>query len=453
MKKNFIILLLLACLKSHAYDIAVGNFFYNVLSLSEKTVEVTYGESTTEIVSPYKDMKSVDIPATISIYSGKYQGAYKVVSIGNYAFRYCKQLTEVNLPEGLKKIDGNAFVGCTNLTNISFPSTLESLAGFRKTGLMSIVVPKSVKYIGNFDDCTHLASVTFEEGSQLETIGSDCFTGDNSLTKLIIPEGVSSIGTAAFYDCTALQYLELPKNITTLGVLSTCKALRTIRIRAFTPPTIKSNYFPTDAYLNGKLYIPRGTWEMYKDSEGWKEFQSITELSELGTFTGEKEESDFSDRFVVRYNHTSDNEMFQVTVRPGDDYQCIITPPYGWKIHTLTLNDKDVTSDLKADMTSGTEINYYSLVIRNLSEDIFLNAAFEEITSNINQTRTNKLKVYSTGSGLRIIGTEYNAHITIYNTEGKKLHSTIAQSSDIRIPLERGIYIIKTGERTIKICI
>lgn len=65
----------------------------------------------------------VVIPATVT-YNGT---TYNVTEIGDYVFRDCISLTEVVLPEGLKKIGKQQFWGCTALKAIIIPGTVTEI--------------------------------------------------------------------------------------------------------------------------------------------------------------------------------------------------------------------------------------------------------------------------------------------------------------------------------------
>ena len=71
---------------------------------------------------------------------------------------------------------------------------------FENASIREIVIPKSVKTIGDgaFYNCNNLASIILQEG--LESIGDECFSGnildDNApqIREITIPKTVKSIG-------------------------------------------------------------------------------------------------------------------------------------------------------------------------------------------------------------------------------------------------------------------
>ena len=98
-------------------------------------------------------------------------------------------------PSKLTELPFYIFGHCENLTSIELPASMQKLGEncFYNSGLTSIVIPKGVTEICNnaFRASDNLASITFEEGSQLTTIGSYVFDDQS----LIIPAGVTSVGS------------------------------------------------------------------------------------------------------------------------------------------------------------------------------------------------------------------------------------------------------------------
>ncbi len=58
-----------------------------------------------------------------------------------------------------------------------------------------------------------LTSVTFETGSQLQTIGNQSFYNNPAITVINLPESVTSIGTSAFENCTGLTTINIPNGM------------------------------------------------------------------------------------------------------------------------------------------------------------------------------------------------------------------------------------------------
>ena len=77
------------------------------------------------------------------------------------------------------------------------------------SGLTSITIPASVTSIGEdaFYGCSNLATIIFEEGSQLKSMGNYAFQNCSSLSSITIPASVTSIGSNAFYGCHSLVYV------------------------------------------------------------------------------------------------------------------------------------------------------------------------------------------------------------------------------------------------------
>ena len=115
------------------------------------------------------------------------------------------------------KLDGSVYcvtgIGTCTDTDLIIPSSyngkaVESLKrAFRDcTGIRSVWIPASVKDISYaFFGCENLKVVVFEDGSKLTEIGYGAFLCCTSLTDIVIPEGVVSIGDAAFASCHNLE--------------------------------------------------------------------------------------------------------------------------------------------------------------------------------------------------------------------------------------------------------
>lgn len=146
-----------------------------------------------------------------------------VSSLGKQAFYECANLVNVSLPEGLPVIEGYTFYKCRNLYNINIPSTVTSIGSyaFASCGsLPEITIPGSVKSIGNnaFDNSwgsSALRKISLSEG--IETIGNEAFAGCENLSEVVIPESVTSIGDAAFRSTNLSKVTLLPEMLVSIG--------------------------------------------------------------------------------------------------------------------------------------------------------------------------------------------------------------------------------------------
>ena len=107
-----------------------------------------------------------------------------------------------------------------------------------KNDINKIVIEEGVESIGAqaFSGCSELATVNFAENSQLETIGEEAFYSCKKLKAITIPASVKTIGNDTFYNCIALTTVTFAENsqLETIGqrAFSSCEALESIHIPA-----------------------------------------------------------------------------------------------------------------------------------------------------------------------------------------------------------------------------
>lgn len=155
--------------------------------------------------------------------------------IGNEAFVYCERLKSIILNEGLTNLSEGVFRSCSGLENVSFPESLIKIdsEAFRYTKIKNIRFNSNLKEISKsaFEDCDSLENVEFNEG--LECIGEYAFNTDCSLTKIILPESLITLGYNAFNSCSSLQTFYIGKNlanITEQDFLYNSENLREIKV-------------------------------------------------------------------------------------------------------------------------------------------------------------------------------------------------------------------------------
>ena len=102
--------------------------------------------------------------------------------------------------------------------------------------LTKITIPEKVTSIGEnaFCDCSNLATVDMSRATSLTTIGGYAFYNCDALTKITIPEKVTTIGSYAFYHSDKLATVDMSnaKSLTSIGIYAFygCDALTKIAI-------------------------------------------------------------------------------------------------------------------------------------------------------------------------------------------------------------------------------
>ena len=209
------------------------------------------------------------------------------VGIADDAFSGCSYLTSVVIPNSVKSIGNWAFYACINLTSIEIPNSVTSIGGlafYNCKGLTSVTIPNSVTSIGDaaFEECYRLTSVKIP--NSVTSIGGEAFSYCSGLTSVEIPNSVTSIGYYAFYGCSGLTSVEIPNSVTSIGYYAFygCSGLTSVTSLIEEPFDIYNATFSDDTYKNATLYVPAGTKEKYEATEGWKKFANIVEMDETG---------------------------------------------------------------------------------------------------------------------------------------------------------------------------
>lgn len=101
---------------------------------------------------------------------------------------------------------------------------------FRQSDITRVVIPEGVTTIGEgaFEFCEQLSEAVFP--SSLKQIGQGAFSGCTQLTLSELPAGLEKIGAYAFEKCSALTEIKVPFGVRELedGVFSCCKGLRSV---------------------------------------------------------------------------------------------------------------------------------------------------------------------------------------------------------------------------------
>lgn len=192
-----------------AYDFQSDGIYYNITSSDDKTVEVT---GNTSLLNSYSG--SVTIPSTVT-YSGI---TYTVTAIGEYAFYFSSDLTDVSIPVSVTSIGDYALGQCVNLTTVNIPNSVTSLGNCTFAGsanLSNVIIPNSITSIGeSVFSYTSLTNVTIP--GTVTSIGDYAFSMCSKLKSISLPASLTSIGNEAFY-ASGLPTVTIPNSVTSIG--------------------------------------------------------------------------------------------------------------------------------------------------------------------------------------------------------------------------------------------
>ena len=265
MKHLCVMLVALVATTANAQDFVVDGIFYNILSMDDKTVEVTNNPNDYE--------GDITIPSEVT-YDGN---IYTVTAIGDYAFSVCYALTSVEMPS-VTAIGNNAFSACSALTSVKIPSatTIDDYAFNNCWDLTSIEMPEVIT-IGDwaFHNCKSMTSVempkveTIDERAfylckalrtvsmpSVKTIGDYAFIWCDVLKSVDMPS-VTIIGERAFYNCDALISVSIPASCISIGPnpFENCDNLKEILVNENNP-----NYSSADGVLYDKDKTTLFSW-------------------------------------------------------------------------------------------------------------------------------------------------------------------------------------------------
>lgn len=195
-----------------------------------------------------------------------------LTEIRDGAFYSCVNLTDMTIPNTITRIGASAFRDCSGLLSVSIPNSVLTIGtyAFRGcSGLSSVVIPSSVTTIGSFgfSVCSGLTSITIPFVGNVAGVtssdkyqypfgyifGTSSYTGGTSTqqyyygsststttyTTYYIPSSLRSVTVTggnilrgAFYNCSMLDTIVLPNNITSIEgyAFYNCSNLNSINI-------------------------------------------------------------------------------------------------------------------------------------------------------------------------------------------------------------------------------
>ena len=159
-----------------------------------------------------------------------------LTSIEPFVFYSCKRLTSIHIPSGVKSIGDDSFSLCTALTSLDIPPSVQSIGkgSFSScSSLTSIVIPATLKGLDDnaFSYCASLQEVVICEG--ITSFSATAFSGNSSLQRVSYPCSMSEF--YGFINCPQLTQIDIPEDHPSLYVKDGCVLGKTAKVLYYLP--------------------------------------------------------------------------------------------------------------------------------------------------------------------------------------------------------------------------
>ena len=302
-----------------------------------------------------------------------------------------------------------------------------------------IVIPSRVTYDGK----------TYSVAS----IGNNAFGGCGGLTSITIGNGVTLIGENAFWYCVGLTSVTIGNSVTSIGNFAFSGAnIPTVISLIENPSAIEgkaSTYhrtFSQNTFLNATLYVPKGTIDKYKATDGWKDFVFIEE----GTGGGDTPTTQKCEKPTISYENgkltfssATDGAVCQYSITDTD-----IKAGSGNEVQlgvTYTISVYATKSGYDNSETATATLCWIDQQPKT-----------EGIANGIANIPANAVLIQSEGGSIKVQGVDEGTQVNVYGINGTQAGSAISQSgaATINTNLQPGsIAIVKIGQKSVKVVI
>lgn len=250
------------------FILALGGAIFLLLN-SAKPEPTADGQYTYSLIDGTATITACDTSLSGTVTVPSHLGGFPVTKIDAYAFKNCKNITTLSLPNTIREIQAYAFENCSGLISINIPDSVTLIDGeafSNCTKLSGIWVDKknSVYSSDAFGvlynkQQTQLVRAPmnladpYSIPDSVQTIGDRAFYGCANLAKIIIPDGISAIDWYAFSNCTSLSTIVLPESMTSIGseVFRGCNKLSNVYYKGSEDAWKKIIIKSGNSYLTG----------------------------------------------------------------------------------------------------------------------------------------------------------------------------------------------------------
>lgn len=270
---------------------------------------------------------------------------------------------------------------------------------------------------------------------------SDVGTYDLEVTGGYSPNYTLSYGSGKLTIVKAEQIFEWNQDLSNLEVGSQIELLATASSGLPVTYIMEDNDFAEIYKAGSKTYMECkavGSFSIKAVQEGGDNYYSTQRINKKVTIVGEGE---YNPTLIVKQ---SEGGAVSTKVPKGSTHTFTIYEESGWKIHSVTFNDVDVTEQLDEDNRFTTPA---------ITESSSLRVVYESTGENaINTAKTSNVKVQATDFGARVLNANIGDVVQVYSLDGRMLTSKVMTDvqTDVELP-DNQTYIIKIADLSVKI--
>lgn len=220
-------------------SLVMGDYTAQFISVEDDPLAKPIPKKTVTITKYTGTESTVILPSTIS--------SWPVTKIGEDALKDNTTITSVTIPASVTEIGSNAFAGCTNLTSVKYGGDWSKLtiqsgnpavedaakdAANEQLFDFEFILNNTAVIVNNYKCKGTAADVTIPsryKGKPVTAINNTAFP-NSAVTSVTIPDSVTSIPDAAFYNCGNLETIHIPVSVTFIGsyAFDDCPNLMTV---------------------------------------------------------------------------------------------------------------------------------------------------------------------------------------------------------------------------------
>ncbi|MBP5366455.1 MAG: leucine-rich repeat protein [Bacteroidales bacterium] len=254
-----------------------------------------------------------------------------------------------------------------------------------------------------------------------------------TINKLIVEEGITSIGDYAFYLVSYNDYAEIASTVKKIGKYNFLYGTG-LGYKLYTPvyimgvPTsIDETSFMSKTEIE-ELRIPFDNMNKIIESKVFDGFVNLKAVCTIGIADGIENGS----------ISVSENSF----VLNGNEYEkerIYVTPDDGYELESITANGVEIEPD---------EMGLYEVTV---DKNIVLNATFKPIGNPITYIEADGISISTAPGSITIINA--NAAISVYDMAGRLIMQQKPQDQNVITVGNNGLYIVRIGSKSVKVMV